>query len=131
MSGLTLQPVAGEFAVCRLPATAAVPDWIGGGPFSSVTRTADELSVVCPAGAVPAGVRAERGWSLIRVAGPFELDAIGVLVSIAEPLARAGISLLAVGTFDTDYVLVKSARLEQARRVLTAAGHVFAGTKMP
>ena len=120
---LTLEPVAGEFAVCRLPPDAAIPAWAGSGAFNAITRTVDELSIVCPAAAVPAGIRAARGWRLLKVAGPLDLGAVGVLASITAPLAAAGISLLAVGTFDTDYVLVKAARFDDALRMLAAAGH--------
>jgi uncharacterized protein len=123
MPGLILQVVAGEFAVCRLLPDAPVPAWAGSGVFSSVTRTADELSLICPAAAVPATVKAERGWRLLKFAGPFALNAAGILASVTEPLARAGISLLAVGTFDTDYVLIKTDRLDHARHTLQAAGH--------
>ena len=123
MPRLTLQLMAGEFAVCRLPATAPVPAWSGPAVFSSVTRTADELSVICPAAQVPAGVKAEPGWRLLKFNGPFGFGTVGILASVTEPLARAGISLLAVGTFDTDYVLIKAGRLDDATRTLEAAGH--------
>ena len=114
---------AGEFAVCRLPATEPVPAWAGSAVFSSVTRTADELSVMCPAAQVPPGTQAERDWRLLKVAGLLDFAMVGVLASITAPLAQAGISLLAVATFDTDYVLVKAERLDEALRVLEAAGH--------
>lgn len=64
-----------------------------------------------------------RGWRLLKVAGPLDFDAVGILASIANPLARAGISLLAVGTFDTDYVLIQGERLDRAHETLVAAGH--------
>ena len=120
---LTLQLIPGEFALCRLPPDEPVPAWAGSAVFSSVTRTADELSLVCPAAQVPATVKAERGWRLIKFTGPFDFGTVGVFASVAEPLARAGISLLAVGTFDTDYVLVKAGRLDDAVRTLEIAGH--------
>lgn len=120
---LTLQLIPGEFATCRLPPGVPVPAWAGSAVFSSVTRTAEELSIICPAASVPAGVKAERGWRLVKVAGPLDFAQVGVLASITAPLAAAGISLLAVATFDTDYVLVPAARLDEVRRALTAAGH--------
>jgi hypothetical protein len=123
MPGLTLQLVAGEFAVCRLPPAEPVPAWAGPAVFSSITRTAEELSIICPAGQVPAGVRHEPGWALLKLAGPFEFGAVGILISVTEPLARAGISHLAVGTFDTDYLLIKTDRLARALPELEAAGH--------
>ena len=123
MPGLKLALADGEFAVCRLPAGEPVPPWAGSALFSSVTRTADELSIICPAAALPAGIQAEPGWRLLKVAGPLDFGAVGVLASISAPLAQAGISLLGVATFDTDYVLVKAERLDDARRALEAAGH--------
>ena len=123
MAGIVLHLAAGEFAVCRLPASEPVPAWAGSAVFSSVTRTADELSVMCPAAQVPPGTQAERDWRLLKVAGPFAFGTVGILASVTGPLARAGISLLAVATFDTDYVLIKTARLDEAQRVLEAAGH--------
>lgn len=120
---LTLQLIPGEFAVCRLPPNEPVPAWAGSAVFSSVTRTGDELSIICPAQPVPAGVQAERGWRLLKIAGPLDFGAVGILAAVAEPLAAAGISLLAVGTFDTDHVLVRAEKLEAALCALEAAGH--------
>jgi len=125
MPGLTLQVVAGEFAVCRLAPGEPRPDWAESGVFSSITRTADELSVVCPAAQVPAAVKREAGWRLVKVSGPLDFGMVGVLASLAQPLAAAGISMLAVGTFDTDYVLIKSDRLVAAIQALEMAGHVL------
>jgi len=122
---LTLHLVTGEFAVCRLPATDPVPAWAGSTVFSSVTRTADELSILCPAAQVPAGLKAERAWRLLKFQGPFEFGAVGILNSVTGPLAQAGISLLAVATFDTDYLLVPAARVDDAVRTLQAAGHTM------
>jgi hypothetical protein len=92
-------------------------------PFCSVTRTPEELSIVAPAEAVPAAVAGERGWRCLAVAGPLPLDAVGVLAAIAEQLARAGISLFAVSTYDTDYVLVRVETLDRATSILARAGH--------
>jgi len=123
MPQLTLQLIPGEFAVCRLPAAEPVPAWADSAVFSSITRTAEELSIICPASQVPADVRREAGWRLLKFAGPFDFGAVGILASVTQPLASAGISLLAVGTFDTDYVLLKTGRLAEATRILEAAGH--------
>lgn len=125
MPKVVLHLIAGQFAVCRLDASEPVPIWAGSVVFSSVTRNADELSVICPAGQVPAEIKAERDWCLLKFAGPFGFQEVGILASVATPLAAAGISLLAVGTFDTDYVFIKAGDLESARRVLQAAGHTF------
>ena len=101
-----------------------MPDWAASATgFVSITRTPDELSVVCPEGTVPAGVRVETGWALMKLRGPFPFDQVGVLASFASPLAAAGVSLFALSTFDTDYVLVKEERVGAAVEALRAAGH--------
>jgi hypothetical protein len=122
-AGLELALLVDTFAVCRLEADAVVPGWAWGGEVACVTRTADELSIVCRAGLVPEGVRSEPGWRCLRVQGPLDLALTGVFARIAQPLADAGISLFAVMTYDTDYVMVKQARLDAALAALRGAGH--------
>ncbi len=124
MPGLVLVALPGEFSICRLPPGQSVPAWAGSTIFSSITRTKDELSIVCPTAQVPAETEAEHGWRLIGFAGPFDFASVGVLASVTEPLARVGISVLAIGTFETDYVLVKTGRLDLAIRTLETAGHL-------
>jgi hypothetical protein len=120
---LTLLVLGDTFAVCRLGAAAPVPAWSAAGDFLSITRTAEELSVVCPERAVPEGAQCERGWRCLRVAGTVPFTAVGTLASLAGPLAEAGVSLFAVSTFDTDYLLVKGDELERAVGALRRAGH--------
>lgn len=123
---LDLTVLPETLAVCRLPAGDAWPAWLDGERFAAVTRTPDETSVVCRAAAVPAGVRAERGWRALRVAGQLDLASTGVLLSLLEPLAAAGVAVFALSTFDTDYTLVKEAALDDAIAALTGAGHRIA-----
>jgi uncharacterized protein len=120
---LTLIVLRGEFAIVRLEPGAPTPDWAAQGEISSVTRTSEELSVVCAAAAVPGEVPAERGWRCLRVAGRQDLSLTGILASIASPLAAAGVSLFAIATYDTDYVLVREQSLARAIESLEAAGH--------
>ena len=121
---LTFHLHPGEFAVCRLPPAEPVPAWAGSTVFSSVTRTADELSIICPASQVPAAVKQEAGWRLLKLAGPFAFTETGILAAVLAPLAAANIGILAVATSDTDYVLVKAAQLDDAIRALGSAGHI-------
>lgn len=121
---LELVVQVGQLAVVRLAPDARVPDWVPESGFTSVTRTADELSVVCAAGAVPAGTApAEAGWSLLTLVGPFEFSLTGILAAVLVPLADAGVGIFALSTFDTDHVLVKAAQLDDAVVALRAAGH--------
>lgn len=130
MAGQKFSVAPGTYAICRLPAAAELPPWASSSEgFTSVTRTPEELSIVCEETRVPApepeGLRREDGFALIKLHGPFPLDAVGILASVVKPLAEAGISLLAIGTFDTDYLLVKRAHAERAVATLTRAGHVL------
>jgi hypothetical protein len=120
---LTVVPLDGSFAVCRLAPDAPLPAWASGSAFVSITRTADELCVVCRQEAVPAHVRSEPGWRCLRVAGTFDFSLVGVLASLLDPLADAGISVFVVSTFDTDYLLVKEPDLQRCVAVLRRAGH--------
>jgi uncharacterized protein len=120
---LRLVVIQGVYAICRLGADEALPPWATCGGFSSVTRTPDELSIVCDAHAVPSGVRLENGWRAMAVQGPIDFALTGILAALAEPLAAAGISLFAVSTFDTDYILVRDRDLERALLALRDAGH--------
>ncbi len=120
---LTLTLLPDPFAVCRLDREALIPDWAQTSGFYSITRTHDELSIVCFQRCVPAGVQHEAGWRCLKVEGPLDFALIGILASLATPLARAGVSLFAVSTYDTDYLLVKDNDLEQAAAALREAGH--------
>lgn len=113
-----------NFAVCRFGATALVPGWVDGGAFWSVSRTADELSIVCQESQIPSGVKAETGFSCLKVVGPLEFSTVGVLAALTTALAAAGISLLAISTFDTDYLLVRQIDLPDAIDTLREAGHL-------
>jgi hypothetical protein len=117
-----------RLAVCQLAADAPVPSWAQSGGFFSVTRSVDEVSVVCEEHAwddqrLPDGVRVERGWVALKLEGPFPFSMTGVLASFLQPLAEAKIPIFAISTFDTDYVLVKHEDLERAQKALATAGH--------
>jgi hypothetical protein len=94
-----------------------------GGTLNSVTRSADETSIVCDATVVPPDVTVESNWRAIKVEGPLDFGLAGVLLSVAQPLANAGVSIFALSTYDTDYVLVKEAALPKAIVALSSAGH--------
>lgn len=121
---LPLELVPDTLAVCRLDAGAPLPRWAEGpSAFLTVSRTAEELSITAVQRLVPADARCERDYRALRVHGPLPLDLVGILASIAEPLAEAGLSIFAISTYDTDYVLVKSADLPAALEALERAGH--------
>ena len=124
---LKFRRLPGRFAVCQLPADAPVPDWATSGAFVSITRSEDELSIVCPGDNVPAGpagnVKAEHGWMCFKLEGPFPFAQTGVLASFIDPLAEQGVPIFAISTYDTDYVLVQESYAAIALATLRGAGH--------
>ncbi len=119
-----------SLAVCRLSPDSEVPAWATKGEFFSLTRTPDELSVVCPEKDVPTGVKSEGGWRALGIEGPLDFSLVGVLAAVTEPLAEAGVSVFAVSTYDTDYVLVREEKLRVAVSALHGAGHEVRDTKV-
>jgi hypothetical protein len=115
--------VSGSFAICRLPADSSIPDWVGQGVFNSVTRTSEELSIVCLMDQVPQRYRPEVPWFCLKLEGPFPFSEVGVLASFIGPLAEHQIPVFAVATYDTDYVLIQENYREKATSVLRDAGH--------
>lgn len=105
------------------------PEWaLGAEGFVSLTRRAEEVSLVTVEEAVPRGeavaVRSQGGWRLLELEGPFDFGLTGILLSVAAPLAEAGVGIFAVSTFDTDVVMVQEEQLERALAALQGAGHV-------
>ncbi len=120
---LDLDLFAAPYAVCRLDAADAVPEWAANGELLSITRTAEELSIVCLQDRVPEGVRCERDFRVLKIRGPLDFALVGILAGLAGPLADAGISLFVISTFDTDILLVKQEDLGRAAEVLLHEGH--------
>ena len=112
-----------DLAVGQLGPDAAIPEWATRSAVHAVVRSPGELTVVCDAALVPAGVRAQKGWRCLSLAGPIAFTETGIVASIAVPLAAAGIGLFVISTFDTDYVLVAGEKLDAAVTALAAAGH--------
>lgn len=119
---LKLKIIKGPFAVLRMDRDAALPDWAFGGEFFSATRTRDELSLVMEEALVPEGAReiqkTEKGWAALQIAGQLDFGLVGILAGISTLLADAGISIFAVSTYDTDYILLKETDMEKAIGIL-------------
>ncbi len=122
---LKLKAMPERLAVCRIASGSELPAWAMGGTFRSVSWTHDEVSIVCEESLVPEGIKSERGWRGLKVEGPLDFALTGILLMIAEPLARAGISIFAISTFDTDYVLVKDRVFAEAQKILAERGHLI------
>src|SRR5438876_10301492 len=102
---LTFTLLPDRYAIVRLDAPAALPGWPRG-DFLSITRTPNELSIVCVEQAVPGNVRADRSWRCLALQGPLALDQTGIAAEFTRVLAAAGVSVFVVATFDTDSVLL-------------------------
>jgi len=122
---LRFRRLAGSYAIVRLAPDARVPEWATRGEFSSVTRTVDELSIVCPADDLPAEVPSPHRWVCLKLEGPFPFSQTGVLLSFIEPLSNNGIPIFAISTFDTDYVLIQVEFEGTAVSRLQASDHEF------
>ena len=123
MKKLDLALLPHKYAVCQFHPDKNIPYWALLGDFVSLTRTHEELSIFCQQDNVPEDIEAERGWRCLQVQGAFDFTVAGVNASLAIPLAEADISVLAIATYATDYLLVKEENVEQALQVLEQAGH--------
>lgn len=119
--------LTGEYAICRLDAAAAVPAWADGEGFVSISRTDEELSIVCLRARVPSEVRHDAPWRALKAVGPFAFDEVGIAASFTAPLAAAGVPLFVVSTFDTDYLMLRASDFERAVTVLSNEGHEVSG----
>ena len=122
---LKFRQLPGRFAVCRLPPNASIPTGAESASFISITRTAEELSIVCLSDQSPPDAKCESPWTCFKLDGPFAFVLTGVLASFLDPLADAGVPIFAVSTFDTDYVFVKEELAAAALKALQDAGHEF------
>jgi hypothetical protein len=122
---ITLRQLSGRYAACRLDASAAVPPWADGDGFVSITRTLEELSIVCRSERVPAGITASREWTCFQFVGPFAFDETGIALAAVRPLSEAGIGFLLIATYDTDYLAIQEKDLAAAKKALLNAGHTL------
>lgn len=123
---IKLELLKNEYAVCRLEASAPIPTWISGNDFVSITRTKEELSIVCLDKAIPEGTRFKNAWKIIKVLGPLDFSLIGILSSISTVLTQAHVSIYALSTYNTDYILVQKNELDNAMNALSNSGYLFA-----
>ena len=123
MKKLSLVLLPQLYAVCQFHPDQHIPFWALIGDFVSLTRTSEELSIVCQQENVPEDIQAERGWRCVQVQGAFDFTISGIHASLAVPLANADISVLAIATYATDYLLMKEKDVERAIAVLSQSGH--------
>ena len=134
-SRLKLEWLPGRYAVCRLEPHEAIPNWALNGleqdGLVSVTKTAEELSIVIDEGAAPAHVRGERGFAAMRIAGTLDFSLVGVLAKLTNALASASIPVFVVSTFDTDLLLVRAAQTGAAFEALKKVAEIQPITQPP
>jgi hypothetical protein len=112
-----------SFSICQLDPGSEIPEWARKGVFFSITRTSDELSIICSSQYIPENIYYEKNWRVLMIEGPFKFGEIGILNSITTPLARAQISLLTISTFNTDYILIQDSHFIEAANILKSVGH--------
>ncbi|MBP89726.1 MAG: amino acid-binding protein [Planctomycetaceae bacterium] len=117
-----LMLLPGAFTICRLDADAQIPGWANG-EFVSITRTPEELSIVCRQDDVPDDAQSERGWRCLRIVGKLEFSLVGVIATLTKVLADAGISVFLMSTYDTDYFLVRELDVDRTVETMVEAGH--------
>lgn len=119
MDKLKLKLLKDMYGVCRLNNNSKIPEWGSKGEFSSITRTEDELSIVCLQNNIPEGIQCEKSWKVFKIEGPLDFSLIGILSAISSLMAEKGISIFAISTYDTDYILIKDKELNKAIEVLS------------
>jgi hypothetical protein len=125
---ITLKQLVGDYAICKLRRDSPIPEWADGEGFVSISRTADELSIVCRSDRVPDRTpefQAARGWRCFQFVGPFAFDETGIALAVIRPLSESDVGIFLVATFDTDYLLIQEKDLETAKAALLRAGHTL------
>lgn len=122
---LTMSLLKDIYGVCRLDRGSKIPDWAYEGPFYSISNTEDELSIVCVQKNIPDGLLVEKDWRVLKVEGPLDFELVGILASISKVLADCKISIFAISTYDTDYILVKDLDLDNAIKALKEAEYTI------
>ena len=125
---MKLKILDSTFSIVKIPPTETIPSWATKCDIFSITRTNEELSIVCPSELLPSNEEireVENDWKCIKVEGILDFSLTGILSSLANTLAENKISIFAISTFNTDYLLVKGHSIEKARVVLENEGHTF------
>lgn len=125
MAGLKLKLLEDNFTIHRFSPTAQIPDKVLGDAFFGIIKTDEELCIVCRSLLALDSEHSDRGWSCIKVLGPLDLTETGILAKLSKVLAEAQISIFAISTYDTDYILVKTVKTNKAISALKAAGYPF------
>lgn len=118
-----------KYAVIKLNPYQPIPEWANvnysNKELLSITYTEEELSIVCPERNIPVTELnlVEKTWNCLKVEGPLDFSLTGILSSLINPLAEEGISIFAISTYNTDYLLIKENKIDQAMQILIKQGH--------
>ncbi len=123
MADISLSLSSEEFSIYSLAPSAELPRQVFAASFYSITRTADELSVVCPSQIVLSSRNVQTGWAILKVNGLLDFSLTGVLSGISTVLAREKISIFAISTYDTDYIMIRKVDSERAAEALAKSGY--------
>ncbi|MFC4323229.1 ACT domain-containing protein [Litchfieldia salsa] len=127
---MKLKILDSTFSVVKFSPNETIPLWALRSDVFSITRTDEELSIVCPSESLSkyeVYKDIENDWKCIKVEGILDFSLTGILSSLANTLAENKISIFAISTFNTDYLLIKSHSIEKAKAVLENEGHAFSG----
>jgi len=125
MTTVKLKLRNGDFSIHRLGASGEIPAEVFGCDFFHVTRTDEAISIVCPSFLALNSQRCNTGWTCIEVLGPLDFSLTGILAKLSGVLAEAEISIFAISTYDTDFILIKTEKTDPAVAALKAAGYIF------
>ena len=120
---LKFRQLPGLYAIVRQPPDVPVPNWAATGDFTSISRSVEELSIVCPSDNIPKEFAVAPRWISLKLEGPFPFSQTGVLLSFIAPLSNNGVPIFAISTYDTDYVLIPQDHAVRALDLLSEAGH--------
>lgn len=120
---INLKVLAEAYGIARLAPDDAIPGWADGPGFVTITRSDDELSIVCHQDRIPADVQRDLGWACLKLLGPFAFGQTGIVLSVIRPLSENGIGVFVVSTFDGDHLLISATDAERSFALLRDAGH--------
>lgn len=128
---LTLNILSERFGICRFNPNTSIPDWALTSRFYSITKTQEEVSIVCPEGVIPQEIMCEKGWRCLKVQGLIDFSETGILSALAQPLARKNVSIFALSTYDTDYLFVREKDLSKTIETLSQEGFLIKQNSKP
>lgn len=124
MQQLSMILLPGEYSLCRLSSNESIPSWVFASAFYTISKSADELSIIAESGFVPADIKAESGWQILKIEQTLDLALTGITAKFSTALAAAGVNLCVIATYDTDYIMVKQEKLDIAIPALQKAGFI-------